>query len=61
MAKSKPPEFWMDAPQYAQLSADDKKAISAAIKVYDDSVATAEKQLTDAIAVITEGKITPLM
>lgn len=57
MASIKPPEFWMDSKQYASLSATDKHAISAAIETYENAVAAAEKDLTDAIAVITDGKV----
>ena len=53
MAKSKPPEFWMDPQQYATLSASDKKKISKAILDYENTVAQAEKDLTDTIADIT--------
>ena len=54
--KSKPTEFWMDASQYAQLSAKEKKDISAAIETYEKEVATAEKKVTDAVADVTNGK-----
>ncbi len=54
--KSKPTEFWMDADQYAQLSAQEKKAISAAIETYEKEVAAAEKKVTDKVADVTNGK-----
>jgi hypothetical protein len=54
--KSKPTEFWMDASQYAKLSAEDKKLVSAAIETYETDVAAAEKKVTDAVADVTNGK-----
>jgi hypothetical protein len=54
--KSKPTEFWMDAQQYAELSAKEKKLVSAAIETFDKDVAAAEKKVTDAVADVTNGK-----
>jgi len=58
MPKKDPPtEVWMDAQQYAKLSADEKKAVSAAVQLYETEVAAAEKKMTDTIADVTSGKI----
>ena len=54
--KSKPPEFWMDAQQYASLPADAKKVVSAAIKTFEIAVAEAEKAVTDAVADAVNGR-----
>jgi hypothetical protein len=58
MAKKDPPtEVWMDAQQYAKLSASEKKAVSAAVETYETEVAAAEKKMTDTIADVTTGKV----